>query len=97
MSDNPMVSLNHGVAAAMVHGPHKGLDLLKTLDSDARLAGHYRLHAVRGHLLEMAGDRKTAINEYRIAASRTTSTPEHNYLLTQAARLNDLSADPQKL
>ena len=35
MSDNPMVMLNHAIAAAMVHGPSKGLELLKTLDADA--------------------------------------------------------------
>jgi predicted RNA polymerase sigma factor len=87
MSDNPMVMLNHAIAAAMVHGPSKGLELLKALDSDARLAGHHRLDAVRAHLLEMAGDHETAIKHYRIAAARTTSIPERNYLVTQAARL----------
>ncbi|MHB8652412.1 MAG: RNA polymerase sigma factor [Terriglobia bacterium] len=88
MSDNPMVALNHAIAAAMVHGPSKGLELLRVLDSDARMAGHYRLDAVRGHLLEMAGDHQAAITHYRIAASRTTSEPERNYLITQAARLS---------
>jgi RNA polymerase sigma factor (sigma-70 family) len=89
ISDNPMVTLNHAVAAAMVHGPSKGLQLLQALDSDARVAGHHRLEAVRAHLLEMAGDREGAIAHYRIAADRTTSTPERNYLITQAARLNE--------
>jgi RNA polymerase sigma factor (sigma-70 family) len=89
MSDNPMVILNHAIAAAMVHGPSKGLELLRALDSDARLAGHHRLDAVRAHLLEMAGDHKAAITHYRIAASRTTSIPEQNYLMTQAARLTE--------
>src|SRR5262249_44151691 len=56
MSDNPVVALNHAVAAAMVHGPRAGLDLLRALDSDPRLSGHHRLHAVRAHLLELAGD-----------------------------------------
>jgi predicted RNA polymerase sigma factor len=93
MSDNPMVALNHAIAAAMVHGPSKGLELLKELDSDARLAGHYRLVAVRAHLLEMAGDYQAAITDYRIAAQRTTSTPEQNYLLTQAARLSEKIRD----
>jgi hypothetical protein len=32
------------------------LELLKTLDSDGRLAEHHRLDAVRAHLLEMLGD-----------------------------------------
>ncbi len=89
MSDNPMVALNHAVAAAMVHGPPAGLDLLKALDQDGRLAGHHRLDAVRAHLLEMAGQPEAAIVHYRLAAARTSSLPERNYLLTQAARLGE--------
>jgi predicted RNA polymerase sigma factor len=87
MSANPMASLNHAIAAAMVHGPSKGLELLTTLDTDSRISGHYRLDAVRAHLLEMAGDHPAAITHYRMAAARTTSIPERNYLMTQAARL----------
>ncbi|HSZ16706.1 MAG TPA: sigma-70 family RNA polymerase sigma factor [Terracidiphilus sp.] len=87
VSPGPMVTLNHAIAAAMVHGPAKGLELLKPLDTDTRLADHYRLDAVRGHLLEMLGDHERAIHHYRIAAGRTTSLPEQNYLMTQAARL----------
>jgi predicted RNA polymerase sigma factor len=87
MSDNPMVTLNHAIAAAMVHGPPAGLELLKALDADQRLAGHYRLDAVRAHLFEMAGDHQAAIARYRAAAGRTTSIPERDYLTTRAARL----------
>ena len=89
MSDNPMVALNHAVAAAMVNGPSKGLELLTTLDSDPRVSGHHCLDAVRAHLLEMAGDHAAAIKHYRIAAGRTTSRPERDYLITQAARLSE--------
>jgi RNA polymerase sigma factor (sigma-70 family) len=96
MSDNPMIILNHAVAAAMVHGPKKGLELLSVLDSDTRLAERHRLEAVRAHLLEMTGDYKGAITHYRIASSRATSMPERNYLIMQAARLSDfLSTDPR--
>ena len=96
MSDNPMIILNHAVAAAMVHGPKKGLELLSVLDSDTRLAERHRLEAVRAHLLEMTGDHEGAITHYRIAASRATSMPERNYLIMQAARLSDfLSTDPR--
>jgi predicted RNA polymerase sigma factor len=87
MSDNPMVALNHGIAAAMVHGPETGLALLEPLDRDGRLAGHYRLDAVRGHLHEMAGDRERAVGHYRAAAEKTMSIPERNYLTAKAARL----------
>jgi RNA polymerase sigma factor (sigma-70 family) len=87
VSPGPMVTLNHAIAAAMVHGPAEGLQLLRALDTDPRLARHYRLDAVRAHLLEKTGDNEAAIKHYRIAAERTTSIPERNYLLTQAARL----------
>jgi RNA polymerase sigma factor (sigma-70 family) len=87
VAPSPMVTLNHAIAAAMVHGPSKGLELLRALDEDGRLASHYRLDAVRAHLLEMVGDYQSSIKHYRIAASRTTSIPEQNYLMTQAARI----------
>ena len=87
MSDNPMVALSHAVAAAMVHGPAKGLELLDTLKGDPRLVNHHRLDAVRAHLLERAGNRAGAIEQYRAAAGKTASLPERNYLLAQAARL----------
>lgn len=92
MSDNPMVALNYAVAAAMVFGPAKGLALIEELGSDSRLAAHYRFDAARAHLEEMAGNFKAATNHYRLAASRTTSTPERDYLLAQAARLSDAQA-----
>ena len=89
VSPSPMVTLNHAIATAMVDGPSKGLELLKTLDIDGRLAEHHRLDAVRAHLLEMLGDRASAIKHYRVAAGRTTSIPERNYLTAQAARLEE--------
>ena len=87
MSDNPMVILNHAIAAAMVHGPKEGLNLLDGLQEDRRIAEHYRLDAVRAHLLEMAGDSQAAAKCYRAAAGKTVNLPERNYLLMQAARL----------
>jgi RNA polymerase sigma factor (sigma-70 family) len=86
-SSNPMVTLNRAVAVAMVRGPRAGLDVLATLESDERVAGHHRLEVVRGHLLEMAGDAEGAIASYRTAARRTTSLPERRYLDGRATRL----------
>jgi RNA polymerase sigma factor (sigma-70 family) len=88
-SDNPVVALNHAVAVAMVQGPHAGLDLLGKLEADERIAGDHRLHAVRAHLLEMAGDRVAARDSYQAAARRTTSFPQQRYLHARAARLTD--------
>ncbi|OPC79057.1 RNA polymerase subunit sigma-24 [Embleya scabrispora] len=87
LSPGPMVTLNQSVAAAMVHGPQAGLDLLDTLAGDERMAGRHRVWAVRGHLLELAGDREAAREAYRTAARRTTSLPERRYLEIRAARV----------
>jgi RNA polymerase sigma factor (sigma-70 family) len=89
LTPNPMVTLNRAVAVAMVRGPEAALELLDTLEADARMTGHYRLAAVRAHLLEMAGDRDAALPVYRIAARRTTSIPERRYLESRAARLRE--------
>jgi predicted RNA polymerase sigma factor len=89
ISPNPMITLNHAVAVAMARGPRAGLDLLRTLEGDRRVAEHHRLHAVRAHLLEMAGDREAARDDYLRAARRATSLPERRYLETRAARLGD--------
>src|SRR3984885_762899 len=92
MSDNPMVTLNHAIATAMVHGPREGLNLLDALKEDRRIAEHYRMDAVRAHLLEMAGDSQAAAKYYRAAAGKTVNLPERNYLLMQAARLTTTMA-----
>jgi RNA polymerase sigma factor (sigma-70 family) len=91
MMENPMLTLNRAVAVAMVHGPRAALDLLEPLSADPRMAEHHRLAAVRGHLYEKAGDRAAAIEHYRLAADRTSSTPEQNYLRMKAARLRNPS------
>lgn len=87
VSPNPMITLNHAVAAAMVNGPEAGLRMLAPLEADERIAQHHRLEAVRAHLLEMAGEREAARAAYRLAARRTTSLPERRYLDERAARL----------
>jgi predicted RNA polymerase sigma factor len=96
MSGNPMVMLNHAIAAAMVHGPRTGLNLLDELKADPRVAEHHRMDAVRAHLLEMAGDSEGAARCYRAAAGKTANFAEHNYLLIQAARLAALCRQPDQ-
>ncbi|MGW6442374.1 RNA polymerase sigma factor [Lentzea sp. NPDC055074] len=71
----PMVSLNRIVAVAMVHGPDQALRELSTLELD-----HYRVHAVKAHLLDLQGHHDQARTEYEKAAKRTLSVPEQRYL-----------------
>ena len=89
IADNPVVALNHVVAVAMAWGAQAGLDLLAQLEPDERTTGDHRLHAVRGHLLEMAGQLTAARDAYHEAARRTTSAPKQRYLQTRIAGLAD--------
>lgn len=88
VSPGPVVTLNRAVAVARVNGPRAGLTLLGTLDTDERMAYTHRLEAVRGHLLEQAGDRVAARESYQRAARMTASLPEQRYLALRAARLD---------
>jgi predicted RNA polymerase sigma factor len=87
LTPGPMVTLNRVVAFAMIHGAGAALDeLSKTVDEED-LAHTHRLHAVRAHLLEMAGDLDAAVIDHQLAADRTLSIPEQRYLRSRAARL----------
>jgi predicted RNA polymerase sigma factor len=87
IAPSPVVTLNQAVAKAMVNGAQAGLDLLTEAEADDRLRGHHRVHAVRAHLLERAGERAAARAEYQQAARATTSLPERRYLEGRAANL----------
>ncbi len=86
---SPMIALSHTVAYAMVHGPERGLERLAQIAQDERTQNNHRVVAVQAHLLERAGKRAAARSCFERAAAMTMSTPERNYLLTKAARLNN--------
>ncbi|WP_433788848.1 RNA polymerase sigma factor [Actinoplanes sp. CA-252034] len=88
LAPGPMVTLNRIVATAMVDGPRAGLAALELVADDPVLARHHRTAAVRAHLLELAGDRAGAREQYRLAARLTLSRPEQRYLESRAARLS---------
>jgi predicted RNA polymerase sigma factor len=93
ISGNPVVTLNRAVATAMAHGPAEGLAVVDSVAE--RLNGHYRVDAVRAHLLELSGDMQAAQEHYRAAASRTTNLAEQRYLAAQAARLGSALSSPR--
>ena len=82
---SPVVTLNRAVA--MVAGPEAGLRLTEPLLGEPAMRRHHRLYAVRGHLLEMAGDAAAARMSYRRAAALTASLPEQRYLNARLRRL----------
>lgn len=85
VTGNPIVTLNRAAAVGMAEGPEAGLALLDGLRE--RLGEHHRLAAVRGHLLEMAGDREAAWRAFQAAAASATNPRERDYLVTKAARI----------
>ncbi|MCU1602944.1 MAG: polymerase sigma factor [Frankiales bacterium] len=89
MTGNPVVTLNRAVAVAKVEGPLVGLKLLEGLALDT-----HRLHAVRAHLLDEAGDLQAAREAYATAASMTASVRERDYLTTRAARARSAQLGP---
>ncbi len=77
----------------MVAGPRAGLELVQRLGGDARINTDRRFHAVRGHLLELAGDRGAALEAYRAAARAATNLQQQRYLNRQITRLRDEMLD----
>lgn len=81
---SPAVTLNRAVAVGMAAGPESGLAVVDTLLDDPAMSRHHRTHAVRAHLLEMAGDPEGAARDYARAAQLTASLPEQRYLNARA-------------
>ena len=92
MSDNPMVTLNHAIAAAMVARP--GGRALRGWTSARRRPAPRRATIASTPSARTCSSGPAiatgAIAYYRRAADRTTSIAERNYLLMQAARLADV-------
>ena len=87
LAPSPAVTLNRAVAVGMALGPEEGLAVLEPLLEHPTMRGHHRTHAVRAHLLEMAGDAAGAAEAYARAARATASIPEQRYLNARAGRL----------
>jgi RNA polymerase sigma factor (sigma-70 family) len=85
LTGNPAAALSRAVAVGEVDGPLAGLRATEGLD--ARLPGHHRLDAVRGHLHERAGNLELAAAHYARSAATAPSTLERDHLTKQAARL----------
>ena len=73
----------------MADGPDAGLALVDELAASGELAGHHRLEAVRGHLLERLGRDEEAVTAFRAAGAATGNPAEAAYL---ARRADDLEA-----
>ena len=85
VAPSPFVTLARAVALAEAEGPDAAAPVLDSLD--AALGDHQRLHAVRGHVAELRGDRAAARGHYLAAAARATNLAEQRHLTRLAAAL----------
>ena len=84
LTHNPLAELSRAVAVGEVDGPLAGLRAVD--DVEQRLNDYHRLHAVRAHLCERAGDSARAAELFALAARSATSTAERDHLLKRAAQ-----------
>ncbi len=85
VAPSPFVTLARAVALAEAEGPDAAVPVLDSLG--AALGDHQRLHAVKGHVAELAGDRAAARRHYLAAADRATNLAEQRHLTRRAAAL----------
>ncbi|WP_325049859.1 RNA polymerase sigma factor [Nocardioides sediminis] len=85
LAGNPIARLGRLVALAHAEGPAAALAEHAALEDEVGTTAQF--HAVRAHLLELAGDRDGAAAAYSEAAGLTTSAPERDHLVRSAAAL----------
>jgi RNA polymerase sigma factor (sigma-70 family) len=88
LGPNPVVALNRAVAVGEVRGPQAGLEALDGLDEELRHGDRHRLDAVRGFLLDKAGDAAAAAAAYQRAAREAATPAERRHLAERALRLS---------
>lgn len=89
VAPSPFVTLARAVALAEAEGPEAARPVLDGLDE--ALGDHHRLHAVRGHVAQLQGDRAAARRHYLAAAARATNLAEQRHLTRLAAGLAEPS------
>ena len=85
VAPSPFVTLARVVALAEAKGPDAAAPVLDGLES--ALGDQLRLHSVRGHLAELAGDPAAARRHYLAAVARATNLAEQRHLTRRAAAL----------
>jgi len=87
--DGPVVRLNRAVATAMAGDIDGGLEELKTLEADPRMAAYHLLPAARADLLRRRGDHEAAAMQYRRSLTLVRTEPERRFLMKRLSELGD--------
>lgn len=88
LNDSPVIRLNRAVALGEADGGPAGLGALRQVDPATP-----RFVAASAHLHERAGDLAAAARLYAEAATLAPSQAEHDHLVRQAARVNQVLSD----
>jgi RNA polymerase sigma-70 factor, ECF subfamily len=83
---SPAARIHEAQAAAQFDDPARVLAALDAAVDAQALAGYVPLHAVRGDLLELCGERAAAAAAFRLAAEHSGNDAEQRLLLTRAQR-----------
>lgn len=85
VAPSPVVELNRAIAISMVDGPAAALILVDELAAAGALRGSPMIPSVRGELLARLGRADEAVEQFEIAAARTTAARQRDVLLAKAA------------
>ena len=94
LQPSPVIELNHAVAASMVDGPARGLQLVEAIVARRELEGYHLLPAVHAELLFRLHRHKQARERYEAALLLTKLEPERRLILR---RLRELDQSPRSL
>ena len=96
LTGSPVVQINRAVAIGMSGETEAGLALLDRLATEPPLASYHLLPAARGELLERAGRRAEAAEEFARAAALTQNARERAVLEARARADRTPNAPPDR-
>lgn len=92
----PVVALNAAVAQSMVEGPGVGVERIRALLRDQRLADYQPAHTALADLLRRAGHRAEAAVAYRRALELAELEPERRFLRSRIEELGGEVTNPTR-
>lgn len=92
LQPSPVVSLNHAVAIAMLHGPEPALEQVESLAATGELEDYHLLHAARADLLRRLGSRTEALKSYERALELVTNESERRFLERRVRELQSAAS-----
>lgn len=87
VNKSTVLKLNTLVARSYLHGPERGLEMVRELKRQKYLTGNYLLHAVEGDFYERCGQEKVAMKCYEQAIIQTRNQPDKQFFEKKIARL----------